>query len=152
MPIVRGDTDPPNCPGPGEPLKAMSGTKKEYAIIGFQRELLTMIVNTWCKKTLGIDVQDMLGEEELRAVLDDKFCKEVGLKFRQHWTSPTTADADRKEKFAKLLVEIDEMVEEAFTQSEDLHERFKERCREAGYDLDDLVAQEYPPLAQGASR
>jgi hypothetical protein len=126
----------------------MKGHRKDYAILGFQWEVLAMIVSMWSKANLGVDIREELGDEALKTVLDDDFCRLVALRFRQHWSMPKVVDPDRQERFAKLLVEIDDMVEEAFMENAELHEQLQRRCQEEGYDLDDMAAAQSPVLAR----
>ena len=127
----------------------MSAQKNEYPIIGFQWELLALIVGMWGKERFGIDVRKQLGQEGLLSVLDDDFCRVVSRRFRQYWIKPTVVDPDRQERVARLLVEIDEMVEELFRESEELRQEFQRRCAKAGCALVEPEAGEPPASAVG---
>lgn len=114
----------------------MSAPQNQYPVIGFQWELLAIVVNMWTKQELGVDVLDTAGREKLKTVLDDEFCLQVVGKFEEIWTKPKVVDPDRQERLARILVELDEMVEEVFQGSEELRETFRRRCAEAGVSLE----------------
>ncbi len=124
----------------------MSSSKTEYPIIGFQWELLALIVGMWGKEQFGIDLEKQLGQDGLETVLDDDFCRVVARRFRQYWIKPAVVDPERQERVARLLVEVDEMVEELFRNSEELREELQRRCARAGCRLD-----EPPTVARRAS-
>ncbi|MDJ0892553.1 MAG: hypothetical protein QNK18_15350 [Gammaproteobacteria bacterium] len=127
----------------------MSTPKKEYPIIGFQWELLALIVGMWGKERFGIDVEKQLGRDGLEAVLDDEFCRVVARRFRQYWIKPAAVDPERQERVARLLVVVDEMVEELFRDSDDLQQEFRRRCAEAGCQLQDPATGKAPASATG---
>lgn len=127
----------------------MSEPKNEYAIIGFQWELLALVMGMWGKERFGIDVEKRLGRDGLKSVIDDEFCRIVARRFRQHWIKPAVIDPDRQERVARLLVEVDEMVEELFRDSEDLRREFQRRCAKAGCRLEEQEAGNAPASAVG---
>jgi hypothetical protein len=129
----------------------MSAIRKEYATVGFQWELLALIVDSWSRQNFGVDVRRELGDERLRKVLDDDYCRGVAKAFRNHWITPKVIDIDRQERVAGVLAALDELVEETFNESEGLHELFKSKCRAAGCDLDEAVAMEAAPPARRAA-
>lgn len=117
----------------------MSAPKNDYPVIGFQWELLALITNMWTRQAFGVDVQDTLGRDSLKNVIDDDFCRAVAEKFHQHWLAPKDVDPDRQERIARVLVEIDQMVEELFEENEELRQKFKQKCKQAGCDLDAVM-------------
>jgi len=114
----------------------MSEPKNEYGIIGLQWELLALVIGMWGKERFGIDVEKRLGRDGLKSVIDDEFCRVVARRFRLYWIKPAVVDPDRQERVARLLVEVDEMVEELFRDSDDLQQEFRRRCAEAGCHLE----------------
>ena len=127
----------------------MSSSNTEYPIIGFQWELLAMVAAMWGKERFGVDVEQQLGRDGLRSVLDDDFCRVVARRFRQHWIKPNVIDPDRQERVARLLVEVDEMVEELFRGSDELRQEFQRRCAKAGCDLENPETAIPPASATG---
>ncbi len=127
----------------------MSSSNTEYPIIGFQWELLALVVGMWGKERFGIDVEKQLGRDGLKAVLDDEFCRVVARRFRQYWIKPASVDPDRQERVARLLVEVDEMVEELFRNSDELRQEFQSRCARAGCPLDEPQTAAPPASATG---
>ena len=127
----------------------MRPSRTEFPIIGFQRELLALIVGMWGKERFGVDVEKQLGHEALETVLDDEFCRIVARRFRQYWIKPSVVDPDRQERVAKLLVEVDEMVEELFRDSDELQREFQNRCEKAGCQLDESGASAQQASATG---
>lgn len=127
----------------------MTASNVEYPIIGFQWELLAMVVAMWGKQRFGVDVEQQLGQDGLRAVLDDDFCRVVARRFRQHWIKPSVVDPDRQERVARLLVEVDEMVEELFAANDELQQEFQRRCARAGLSLNPPDASTPPVSAAG---
>ncbi len=127
----------------------MNAPRSEYPIIGFQWELLALIAGMWGKEKFGIDVEKRLGHEGLQSVLDEDFCRLVARRFRQYWIKPTVVDPDRQERVAKLLVEIDEMVEELFRENDELRLEFQRRCAKAGCALEETGSGEPPASAVG---
>ena len=127
----------------------MSAPRNEYPIIGFQWELLALVVGMWGKERFGIDVQKRLGREGLQSVLDEDFCRMVARRFRQYWIKPADVDPDRQERVARLLVEIDEMVEELFRENNELRLEFQRRCAKAGCALEEAGSGEPPASAVG---
>ena len=128
----------------------MSTIRKEYATVGFQWELLALIVDSWSRKNFGVDVRRELGDERLRRVLDDDYCRKIVRAFRNHWITPKVIDIDRQERVAGILAALDELVEEAFDESEDLRELFKSKCLAVGCDLDGSAAMETAPPVRSA--
>ena len=63
----------------------MSAPQNQYPVIGFQWELLAIVVNMWTRQELGVDVLDTAGREKLKTVLDDDFCLQVVRKFEEVW-------------------------------------------------------------------
>ena len=127
----------------------MSIKKNEYPIIGFQWELLALIVGMWGREKFGVDLTKQLTPEEIESVLDEDFCRMVARRFRQHWIKPTIVDPNRQERVARLLVEIDEMVEEMFRETDELHRELQRRCAMAGCYLEEPGTSEPPASAMG---
>lgn len=127
----------------------MSSSNTEYPIIGFQWELLALVVGMWGKERFGIDLEKQLGRDGLKTVLDDEFCRVVARRFRQYWIKPAVVDPDRQERVARLLVEVDEMVEELFRDSDELRREFQRRCANAGCHFDKPETATPPASATG---
>ena len=125
----------------------MSEPKNEYALIGFQWEVLALIVGMWAKERYGVDLEQRLGQNGLKTLVDDDFCRLVARRFRQHWIKPNVPDPDRQERVAALLVQVDEMVEELFKESSELQDEFQRKCEAAGCDLEDQQTDESPASA-----
>ena len=125
----------------------MSEPKNEYALIGFQWEVLALIVGMWAKERYGVDLEQRLGQNGLKTLVDDDFCRLVARRFRQHWIKPKVPDPDRQERVAALLVQVDEMVEELFKESSELQDEFQRKCEAAGCDLEDQQTDESPASA-----
>jgi len=115
----------------------MDKPSDDYPVIGFQWQLLALVANMWTKERFGVDVERRLGEDRLRTVIDDEFCRTVAEEFRRYWTR--TDDPDRRERVTRTLVEIDEMVAELFEENDALRRRFAQKCRRAGIDLDEPI-------------